>query len=514
MKKSLSIMLILVMVFSIIAPSTIYADTLKSFKGTTKLNGKAVTLVNKPAVINNTIVVPVNIFKELGKGTVTQKGNDITVKLGSVTYGFKLGSMYYTSGSKKVKMSIAVKSINRTSYMSLKTACDLMKIKVEYDSKKLVLNLIPPAAAVKPTATPTPGKITVTPTPTAAAAKIVTRAEFIKKLIEITKFELVAEGESFNDIKGHSSNKYIETALANGVLIKGEVGDSFKPNEGITRLDMALMIARALKLKGDESEVLFGDVYELNPYLTELYNKTLINTYKEGYYTMFKPSAILTQEDAKLIYKFVGDYVAKVGAGNQVLLPTPEMKKRLMAYTDDLNSEHYGQWTFKQAHEKFISYMKTQPEGLEWITERFLQLAREWIELDWNIDYRDLTGYEVKAEKLVASFHFDNNVYKYPKYYEKNKVELTTKFFTDESLIGTYNGQSFVRGTIRFMYGSTTKIDEYYNLIDATTGKVIVPNKWYETDIRVYIGRDALSRKNGFRVEGAKLLSRKVFPVK
>ena len=515
MKRILSMALILTMLLSLMLPTTAYAETLKSFKGSVRINGKVAALINKPAVINDTIVIPVNIFKELGNGTVTQKGNDITVKLGTTTYAFKVGSANYTTGGKQFKMNISVRSINKTSYMSLKTACDLMKIKVEYDTKKLVLNFIPPVTVVKPTATPTPVKVTATPTPTKAVAKNVTRAEFIKQLIEVMKYELLPAGESFTDLKGHSVNRHVETALANGVLIKGEVGERFKPNEGITRLDMALMVARAFKLKGDEGRNPFGDITQPNPYLTELYNKTLINTYKEGPYVMFRPGAVLTQEDSKIVFRFITDYIAKVGAGNKVLLPTAEMKKRLMAYTEDLNDEIFGKRTFKQVQIEFIEYMKTQPEGLEWITNRFLQLSRDWMELDWNVDYRDMTGYEERAEKLVSKSFFHNNIPTYMKNYEKYKIVLTTKFYTDESLLYTYNGQNFVRGTIRFMCGDSISKEVTNTIIDITTGKPIMPNKWYEADVVLSIGRDALSRKNGFRVEKFRWLNnKKVFPVK
>ncbi len=88
--------------------------------------------------------------------------------------------------------------------------------------------------------------------------KAITRAEFAKLVVEAMNYGDATYGNQFNDVSEadwHSA--YIARAIANGV-VSGYADGTFKPNENISRLEMAAMLSNALstRLSGDEQTVL------------------------------------------------------------------------------------------------------------------------------------------------------------------------------------------------------------------------------------------------------------------
>lgn len=83
--------------------------------------------------------------------------------------------------------------------------------------------------------------------------KNVTRAEFTTLLIKTLGLEVTLGQSSFKDIKSTEWYvAYVETAKTQG-LISGAT-DLFKPNDKITRAEMAVMLSKALKLSVDSPE--------------------------------------------------------------------------------------------------------------------------------------------------------------------------------------------------------------------------------------------------------------------
>ncbi|MCC3374754.1 S-layer homology domain-containing protein [Cohnella sp. REN36] len=81
----------------------------------------------------------------------------------------------------------------------------------------------------------------------------ITRAEFLKALIGAMKFNVTDEDTSFTDDTGWF-RPYIATGLNQGVIVAGAYpNDEFKPNQKITRGEIAEMAVRALG-KNDEGQ--------------------------------------------------------------------------------------------------------------------------------------------------------------------------------------------------------------------------------------------------------------------
>lgn len=127
----------------------------------------------------------------------------------------------------------------------------------------------------------------------------ITRAEFITVLCRMFGWESVdASAPSFGDVAaGKWYASYIETALTHDVLDKGS---AFRPDEPIRRLDMAVMLVRALGYRqlADSAEKFslpFGDVTESCGYVAVAYDIGMVNGTGNG---QFMPDAPAKREEA------------------------------------------------------------------------------------------------------------------------------------------------------------------------------------------------------------------------
>lgn len=77
--------------------------------------------------------------------------------------------------------------------------------------------------------------------------KSITRAEFVTMLVKAQGLEPMAYTGGFADVNNtHWAKDYIQTARANGLIA---TADAFRPNDNITRAEMAVMIAKGLKME-------------------------------------------------------------------------------------------------------------------------------------------------------------------------------------------------------------------------------------------------------------------------
>lgn len=72
----------------------------------------------------------------------------------------------------------------------------------------------------------------------------ITKAQFSKILSGL--MDVKSESLSFSSVKGHWSESYINGLVEIGVIEKDEYPHGYFPNEQITRIEMAKMLARAL----------------------------------------------------------------------------------------------------------------------------------------------------------------------------------------------------------------------------------------------------------------------------
>lgn len=134
----------------------------------------------------------------------------------------------------------------------------------------------------------------------------ITRAEFTK--LVCASFGIPTAKADFADIADDAwYNGYVGGASAYGIV--GGYGDSFGPNDSITRQDAAVIVYRALK---NEEIILNGTADFADSLDISLYAITAVGAFKEygilaGDGTNFRPLASITRaEAAQLLYKALG----------------------------------------------------------------------------------------------------------------------------------------------------------------------------------------------------------------
>jgi len=129
----------------------------------------------------------------------------------------------------------------------------------------------------------------------------VTRAQFAAMLVRLFDWApVVPAAASFSDNEDESVWYYtiIETAVANGAVLKDSA--AFRPDDLITRADMAVMLVRALgydslALKTAEFRMPFTDLNENAGHITIAYDFGIINGMTDS---TFEPNGCATREQA------------------------------------------------------------------------------------------------------------------------------------------------------------------------------------------------------------------------
>lgn len=124
-----------------------------------------------------------------------------------------------------------------------------------------------------------------------------TRAEFAKILVlSLKETPKTNTGDKFSDISNHWATGYIEKASDLGV-IKGYPNGQFRPNNRITRAEAVIMITRAFDLKTTDEKLPFSDTKSNHPAYAEItaaWKHGLINGYPDN---VFKPEDHITRAE-------------------------------------------------------------------------------------------------------------------------------------------------------------------------------------------------------------------------
>ncbi len=99
----------------------------------------------------------------------------------------------------------------------------------------------------------------------------ITRAEFTKLVVSCMGYELATDTvEEFSDVKKADwFFSYVTTALNNGIIDKADYADGFKPNEKITRKEVAKFVSKAIKAPTNVYASPFADTDD--EYVVSLY---------------------------------------------------------------------------------------------------------------------------------------------------------------------------------------------------------------------------------------------------
>lgn len=129
----------------------------------------------------------------------------------------------------------------------------------------------------------------------------VTREQFVTMLIQAREIRVPKGQNVFWDVPSASwSAPYITAAVEEGIIVRSEYGTSFRPSQAITREEMAVMIARALKLKSNASVVTFKDRNQINSVglVGAVVKEGIITGYPDN---SFHPKQSLTRAEAAIV---------------------------------------------------------------------------------------------------------------------------------------------------------------------------------------------------------------------
>jgi hypothetical protein len=114
--------------------------------------------------------------------------------------------------------------------------------------------------------------------------RTITRSEAIALIAQAFKLK-ETRSVSFKDLSSeHWAYNYIRQGVDAGI-IAGYEDSTFRPNQAISRAEMAVMIAKALKMKGTYGNTPFSDMNQNNwaaPYIREMKSKGYISGYADG----------------------------------------------------------------------------------------------------------------------------------------------------------------------------------------------------------------------------------------
>lgn len=132
----------------------------------------------------------------------------------------------------------------------------------------------------------------------------VSREQFIKMLIESSGvFTTQQAGAVFKDVSNASwSEPFIKTAVAEGMILPEEyVDNKFEPTKILTRAEMAVWVARAMKLKPDEQALSFIDADSIADHhglIGAVVKNEIINGMPQN---LFQPDGTVTRAQAAAV---------------------------------------------------------------------------------------------------------------------------------------------------------------------------------------------------------------------
>ena len=127
------------------------------------------------------------------------------------------------------------------------------------------------------------------------------RASFVTILCQMFSWEAVRPGQaSFIDCpSSHWAYGYVEAARAHGVV---DAGGSFRPDDYISREEMAVMLVKALGYdtlaKSAAADLPFSDVTENQGYISLAYRIGMVSGIEEDGRLLFKPASSATRAEA------------------------------------------------------------------------------------------------------------------------------------------------------------------------------------------------------------------------
>lgn len=131
--------------------------------------------------------------------------------------------------------------------------------------------------------------------------RTITRAEFASILVKALKLEASSNGRLFSDIANHWAKDSITIAASHGI-VSGYENNTFKPEDLITREQMAVMAVKSSGLTATTSEITFADREQVSSWALSSVVTAVNNQIMSGYPdNTFRPLGNATRAEAMVV---------------------------------------------------------------------------------------------------------------------------------------------------------------------------------------------------------------------
>lgn len=276
----------------------------------------------------------------------------------------------------------------------------------------------------------------------------ISRSEFSKLIQELLGLPLNNDDSEiiFEDIEENWAKGRIKTLVKKGIIDVEDYKEGFKPNEPMTRVEMARMIIKALEIETKEiNKTSFKDDEEISKkdkkYVKTAKDTDIITGYPDK---TFKPNSTATRaETAAMIVRMINylnnddsvevveeikfdkvdDVVSEPGYVNDQAMKLDKQQEFIMKFFENLKfTEEDG--------ESYVSgYFPNVPTGYRWDAS---------IKVFYTNEKRDSFHTNPKARKDTYMKTGEN--FKFKLKYNKDKIELITLPISVDKDTGAENG--------------------------------------------------------------------------
>lgn len=201
------------------------------------------------------------------------------------------------------------------------------------------------------------------------------RCEFAAMLVRMMKWDKsIAQSSSFDDI---NSSDWFFADVNTLAEMNVYSGSSFRPNDNITRREMAVMLVKALgydELANGESNSVFSDVSTDSGYIAVAYNLGIINGKSE---TVFDPEgSALREEGAAMMMRLYNKYYSDIDELHGFYAISSWGQKELAAQMDTVS---FGWSRLQYTDDGNVLLNQTTQDGNDWYMPDGYQDAMDYV---------------------------------------------------------------------------------------------------------------------------------------
>lgn len=229
--------------------------------------------------------------------------------------------------------------------------------------------------------------------------KTIKRSEFASMLVRMMEWENTTKSSHFSDV--NSGDWYFENI---NILAEHNVyNDSyFRPNDNVTRLEMAVMLVKALgydDLAKNETENKFTDVTDNFGYVSVAYNLGIINGKSEN---LFDPNGVAVREEAvAMLIRVYEKYNSKLNDIDGFYAISSWTQKE---YAKNMDTVSFGWGRLEYSNDGTVLLNTTNSNGNVWaIPEGYADATRYMKENNVSINFAVTMTDEDDARAILLS---------------------------------------------------------------------------------------------------------------